>query len=49
MSNELELTPHIEDITWEPIAAERAEMESRIIYAFEVDGSCPCDDSICRL
>jgi len=45
----IELARHIEDITWEPIAAERAEMESRIIYAFEVDGSCPCDDSICRL
>ena len=44
-----ELVRHMEDIAWEPIAPERAEMESRIIYAFEVDGSCPCDDSICRL
>jgi len=34
---------------FEPILEARAEMESRIIYAFEVDGSCPCDDSICRL
>lgn len=34
---------------FEPVIPERAEMESRIIYAFEVDGSCPCDDSICRL
>jgi len=34
---------------FEPILENRAEMESRIIYAFEVDGSCPCDDTICRL
>jgi hypothetical protein len=33
----------------EPISAERAQMESRVAYAYEVDGSCPCDDTICRL
>lgn len=32
-----------------PIAEARAEIESRIMYAYEVDGSCPCDDSICIL
>lgn len=31
------------------ISADRAEMESRLLYCFEVEGSCPCDDSICRL
>lgn len=31
------------------ISAEQAEMESRIVYAYEVDGSCPCDDTICRI
>jgi hypothetical protein len=31
------------------ISAEQAEIESRIVYAYEVDGSCPCDDTICRL
>ncbi len=31
------------------ITTARAEIESRIVYAYEVDGSCPCDDSICRL
>jgi len=31
------------------ISADRVQMESRILYAFEVDGSCPCDDSVCRL
>jgi len=35
--------------TYDPISTDRAQMESRIIYAFEVDGSCPCDDNICRL
>ncbi len=32
-----------------PISEKQAEMESRIIYAFEIDGSCPCDESIRQL
>ena len=32
---------------FKPIAADRAEMESRIVYCYEVDGSCPCDEDIC--
>jgi hypothetical protein len=32
---------------WSTITEVRAEKESRILMAFEVDGSCPCDDSIC--
>jgi hypothetical protein len=31
------------------ITKERAEMESRILYCFEVDDSCPCDDNICKV
>ena len=31
------------------IPAERAVMESRILYCYEVDDSCPCDEDICRL
>jgi hypothetical protein len=31
------------------ISAKQAEIESRIVYAYEVDGSCPCDDTVCRL
>ena len=31
------------------IGKHRADMESRIVYCFEVDGSCPCDDDVCRL
>jgi len=35
--------------SFEPISARKVEIESRIAYAFEVDDSCPCDDSICRI
>ena len=31
------------------IPAERAAMESRILYCYEVDDGCPCDEDICRL
>ncbi len=31
------------------ITENRAEAESRILYAYDVDGSCPCDNSICRI
>lgn len=36
---------------WEyPLISEkRAEMESRIAFAFEIDNACPCDDTVCRL
>jgi len=33
----------------EPLPDKRLEMEARILYAYEVDDSCDCDDSICRL
>ncbi len=35
--------------TWDPISKQRTEKESRILMAFEVDGSCPCDDSVCTI
>ena len=34
---------------FKPVAAERTEMESRLAYCYEVDGSCPCDDGVCML
>lgn len=34
---------------FKPIEKNRADMESRILYCFEVDGSCPCDEDVCRL
>ena len=39
----------VEKSSFETISPERSEMESRVVYAYEVDGSCPCDDSICRI
>ncbi|MGB5987035.1 MAG: type I restriction enzyme HsdR N-terminal domain-containing protein [Desulfobacterales bacterium] len=27
----------------------RAVMESRILYAYEVDDACPCDTTVCRI
>ena len=35
--------------TFAPISDQRAEMESRILYCYEVDDRCECDDDICRL
>jgi hypothetical protein len=34
---------------FEAISPQRAEKESRILYAYEIDGSCPCDETVCRL
>jgi hypothetical protein len=34
---------------FKPVAPTRAEKESRILFAYEVDDACPCDDAICRL
>lgn len=39
----------VKKASYEPLSALRLAMESRIVYAYEVDGSCPCDDNICRL
>jgi hypothetical protein len=43
------LVQRVEKTDFDQISAKQTEMESRILYAFEVDGSCPCDDTICRL
>lgn len=44
-----ELLQILTDHCFEAISKERIEMESRIMFACEVDDSCPCDDSVCRL
>jgi len=33
----------------ESISPESVEREQRILYAYDIDDSCPCDDTICRL
>jgi hypothetical protein len=32
-----------------PVSPQRAALESRVLYAYEIDDSCPCDDTVCRL
>lgn len=34
---------------FDPVPAARAERESRVVYCYEVDDSCPCDETICRI
>jgi hypothetical protein len=33
----------------QPISPKRAEMEARVVYAYEIDGACPCDTTVCRI
>jgi len=44
-----ELIETVSGTNLDRISAKQAEIESRIVYAYEVDGSCPCDDTICKL
>lgn len=44
-----ELEKEISGDPFYPISKKQAELESRILYCYEVDGSCPCDDTVCRL
>jgi hypothetical protein len=41
------LTDMVRAREWAAASPRRREMESRILMAFEVDGRCPCDDSVC--
>jgi len=31
-----------------PVSSHVREMAARILYAYEVDGRCPCDDTVCE-
>jgi Type I restriction enzyme R protein N terminus (HSDR_N) len=44
-----ELLDTIQAHAFEPVAPQRAAMEARVAYCYEVDGACPCDDTVCRL
>lgn len=35
--------------TFDSMSVSRVERESRLLYCYEIDGACPCDDTICRL
>lgn len=36
-------------VSYGRLSSKQVEMEGRILYAYEVDDRCPCDEDICRL
>lgn len=44
-----DLKKRLEGFDGLPLSPDRLEMEARIVYAFEIDGGCPCDDTACRI
>ena len=44
-----ELLVFMETADFNTISQKRAEMESRILYTYEIDGACPCDTTVCRM
>ena len=44
-----ELMAIYERQNWKTIEPQRRTMEARILMAFEIDGRCPCDDSVCSV
>lgn len=44
-----ELTTWVDEMDETAISEKRKEMESRILYAFEIDDRCPCDDTVCKI
>ena len=43
------LVQHMARYGFACLASDRLEKEARIVYAFEIDGGCPCDDTTCRI
>ena len=43
------LMRNLQGVAPAPVSPQRAELEARIVYAFEIDGGCPCDDTACRI
>jgi hypothetical protein len=44
-----EIVARFDGFVFNPIPENRAEMESRILYAYEIDDACPCDGNVCKL
>lgn len=44
-----QLCDRVATAAFSPVPAERARREACIVYAFEIDDSCPCDETVCRL
>lgn len=45
--NRLEIEKKSESFSFQTITSQIRDMASRIVYACEVDGACPCDTDIC--
>lgn len=48
LPNRDQLTELCSHYAWKIVSDQRAEKEARILMAFEVDGSCPCDDTVSK-
>ena len=46
MPDKAELAKITAKAVFKTITPKQIEMEARILYAFEIDGRCPCDDSV---
>jgi hypothetical protein len=44
-----DLVEKVNATNFKRISPQQAEIESRILYAYDVDDACPCDDTVCRL
>ncbi len=44
----LTLAQHLHKNIWARVNSRQAEMATRILLAYEVDGRCPCDDTVCE-
>ena len=47
--NHSRLQRMVKALSWPAVSSRQAEMEARILMAFEVDDRCPCDDTVCTL
>ena len=43
------LLTRVRNLEFQSIPDENIEREQRILYAYDIDDSCPCDDTVCRL
>lgn len=44
-----EMRKIVRSTTRRNISPKQADVESRLLYAFDVDDACPCDDTVCRI
>ena len=44
-----DLIEKVTTMNFNRISVKQVEIESRIVYAYEIDDSCPCDDTVCKL